>query len=191
MVDKAVLERILNDLDISLGRLKVYGGCHGLDAEIPKFLQMTRSHAVCILRDLDSEVCAPSLLKRLGADKAADPSNLVFRVPVRQIEAWLLADAESFSRHFKISKAMIPACPDDLDDAKEGVLRLIRRSNSPTMKEAMLPREGYSNRTGPEYASALKDFVIKVWSPDRARARSPSLDRSLKAFQAFKAANRR
>lgn len=185
-VDKAVLERILGQLGISCGRIKEYGGCSKLDADIPKFLESTRSHAICILRDLDAGECAPSLLDRFGVEKAASPANLVFRVPVRQIEAWLLADTDSFARYFKISKALMPAHPDVLADAKEEVLRLLRRSNSPPMKEGMLPREGYSSRTGAEYASLLNDYTRRLWDPDRARGRSPSLDRSLKAFEAFK-----
>jgi len=184
--DKAVLERILGDLGIPCGRIQDYGGCPKLDAEIPKFLQIMRTHPVCILRDLDDEECAPSLLRRFGADNAPSLANLVFRVPVRQIEAWLLADGECFARHFKVRKAQMPSHPDDLPDAKEEVLWLIRRSNSPSVREGMLPREGYATRTGPEYASMLNGFTKTAWNPDRARDTSPSLDRSLRALEAFK-----
>jgi len=185
--DKVVLERILGDLGIPCGRIQDYGGCSKLDAEISKFLQMTHTHAVCVLRDLDDEECAPSLLRRFGVDRAPVSTNLVFRVPVRQIEAWLLADSENFARHFKVPKSQMPLQPDDLLDAKEEVLRLVRRSNSLSVREGMLPREGYATRTGPEYASQLNGFTKTVWNTNRARDISPSLDRSLRAFEDFKA----
>lgn len=187
LVDQAVLKRILAVTGISCQRIKDYGGCANLDADIPKFLQMTRSHAVCVLRDLDKEECAPSMLRRFGVESAAVPSNIVFRVPVRQIEAWLLADADAFAKRFKVSNAQLPRSPDELDDAKDEVLRLVRRSTSPSIKEGMLPREGYARKTGPEYAGLLAEFAEQAWEPERARTASQSLDRSLKAFESFKA----
>lgn len=184
-VDKAVLEKIFAVLGISCDRIQDYGGCAKLDAEIPKFLAMTHTHAVCVLRDQDSAECAPSLLRRLGWDKAKRQENLVFRIAEPQVEAWLLADSEAFARHFKVPKALISAHPDTLPDAKEEVLKLVRRSKSPAMKEGMLPREGYAGRTGAEYASLLNDYTRRVWDPERARVKSPSLDRCLRAFQGF------
>lgn len=189
-VDKAVLERIFAGAGIDCTHIRDYGGCPKLDADIPKYLEMSRTHAVCVLRDLDLAECAPTLLRQFGVDKAPNPANMIFRIPVRQIEAWLLADGDAFARHFKVPKALVPKCPDGLVDAKAEVLKLIRRSNSPSVKEAMLPREGYSNRTGPEYASALRAFASKSWNPELARSRSPSLDRSLRALQAFKLSRR-
>lgn len=188
-VDKAVLEKILVTKGLKCERIQDFGGSSKLDAAIPRFLQMTRSHGVCILRDQDAARCAPELLRRFGVDNVANPDNLVFRVPVRQIEAWLLADSEGFPRYFKVAKAQVPSRPDDLADAKEEVLRLVRRSTSPTVREGMLPRAGYSNRTGPEYASMLMAFATDRWDPERARGSSPSLERALRAFASFKARN--
>lgn len=182
-VDKAVLERLLSQFAIPCGSIKDYGGCAALDAELPKYLAITRFHSVCILRDLDTDECAPTLLRRLRIDTAANPANMVFRVAVRQVESWLLADHEGFSRFLRVSKGLFPSTPDALDDAKAEVLGLARRSNSSPIREALLPRKGYAARTGPEYTITLKRFIDTEWSPERAKTRSPSLARALRCFE--------
>jgi len=43
----------------------------------------------------------------------------------------------------------------------------------------MVPREGSGRAVGKEYTSLVSEYAADVWDPEKARTRSPSLDRSL------------
>lgn len=182
-IDKAVVERLFRETGSGCRHeVTDYRGCVALDRAIPSYLQMTRAHKVFLLRDLDRDACAPNLRKRLGIDGAVVPANIVFRVPVRQVEAWLLADREGFARHFRVAVSKLPRDPEGLDDAKAAVLEAVRHSTSSSIREGMLPRQGFSGRTGAEYPAHLVEFVRHDWNPERARLVSDSLDRCLRAL---------
>jgi hypothetical protein len=97
---------------------------------------------------------------------------------VRQIEAWLLADAGRFSEFFAVRRDAVPDQPDDLDDAKDALLELVATSTRRAIREDMLPRPRSGRRVGPAYTSRLIEFATREldgWRPDVAAASSPSL----------------
>ncbi|MCS7168176.1 MAG: hypothetical protein RMI91_03400 [Gemmatales bacterium] len=64
--------------------------------------------------DLDRDAsCAPALRKRYLAQLAP---YLCFRVAVRAIEAWLLADAPNLARFLHVCPNLIPPDPESLSD---------------------------------------------------------------------------
>jgi hypothetical protein len=103
---------------------------------------------------------------------------------VRQIEAWIMADAERFAVFFRVRPAAMPVNPDLLPNAKQALLALIRHSRNATIRLDMLPREGSGAREGPAYSSRLIEFVKSSWRPKVAAGRSPSLRRCLDALRA-------
>lgn len=126
--------------------------------------------------DLDHEEC-------VGAARSAWlPSvndHLCFAIAVREVEAWLLADAEAISGFLRCPAGAIPSHPDELPDAKEALLSAAHRSSSPKIRRQFLPRPSSGRRVGPEYATELIRFAQTKWRPSIARRRSPSLDRAL------------
>jgi hypothetical protein len=101
---------------------------------------------------------------------------------VREIEAWLLADRERFASFFKVRLSDIPTVPEFLDDPKEAVIELSKRSRNRDIRLDMVPRPGSGRKIGPAYISRLIEFVSDTqrgWRPEHAARSSESLNRSL------------
>ena len=107
-------------------------------------------------------------------------SKLLLRAVVREIESWLLADREGISGFLRIPLRLVSERPEELPDPKQTLLQLARRSPSRRLREAMLPREGFSSSVGPGYTDVMHEFVFYRWSVEEARQYSPSLARCLK-----------
>lgn len=101
-----------------------------------------------------------------------------FRVVVRELEAWLLADAERFVTFFAVKSSAIPANPDEVPDAKAALLQVVATSKKAAIREDMLPRPCSGRRVDAAYTSRLIEFVSNTnegWRPDAAAVHSPSL----------------
>ena len=105
--------------------------------------------------------------------------NMVFRVVVREIESWVLADRQGVAALLHVPLNRIPQLPESEDDPKQTLVRIARRSRSTRIKTALVPRPGSSARVGPDYNVELERFILETWNPAAARTVSPSLDRSL------------
>ena len=107
---------------------------------------------------------------------------MCFRVAVRAIESWLLADREGLAHYLRIGRSIVPADPDNLLDPKGTVIELARRSRKRDIREDMSPRPGSGRRVGPAYTSRLIEFVEdrdNGWRPDVAVGASDSLRRCI------------
>ena len=112
-----------------------------------------------------------------------------YRVAVRAIEAWLLADAERLAEYLGISQALIPRFPDQDDHPKRTLVNLARRSRKRVIREEMIPRPGSGAQVGPGYLSCVQAFVSagsSIWRPQVAQERSDSLRRCLHALQTWR-----
>lgn len=132
-----------------------------------------------VLVDLDDDDCAPDLIARY----LPRPSPLMaFRVAVREVEAWLLADAERLSSFLGVSPARIPLDPDAVAEPKDAMVHLAAGSRRRDIKADMVPRPSSGRRVGPAYNSRLVEFVIDGdagWSIENASVRSDSLRRAV------------
>jgi hypothetical protein len=102
---------------------------------------------------------------------------------VREIEAWLLADRDSFSTFFHIDSSRIPADPEAERDPKGTVVRLAQSSEQKEIREDMAPRPGSGRSVGPAYTSRMIEYVNKVWRPEVAARSAQSLERALKSIK--------
>jgi hypothetical protein len=130
--------------------------------------------------DLDQDFdCARALV----TDWIPEPSMYMrFRVVVREIEAWLLADHERFTNFFAVPASAVPDLPDELPDPKLTLLAAVARSRRKSIRVDMLPRPGSGRQVGAAYTSRLIEFASdsdRGWRPDVAAARSPSLSSCL------------
>jgi hypothetical protein len=91
------------------------------------------------LTDLDQHGCAPEIIK--GWLREQPHGNLVFRVAVREVEAWLLADRVGFAKFLDVSIDLLPQEPDEVLDPKQTLINLARRSRIRSLREALVPRE--------------------------------------------------
>jgi hypothetical protein len=138
---------------------------------------------ILLLTDLDRHNCAPELIS--GWLNQECHANFLFRVAVREVESWLLADSEGFAQFLGIRSALVPTQPDQVVDPKQTLINLARRSRRKTLKDSIVPRTGSTATQGPDYNSCLGDFVRKHWDSKTARDHSPSLNRAWQQIMSF------
>ena len=152
------------------------GGFGYIKKNIGGFNEAARGCPFFVLTDLDTVDCAPTLIDGwLG--KSAHP-NLIFRIAVREVEAWLLADIEGFSKFTGISEANFRDNTEEIADPKAELLQLVKRCRIRKIKEDILPKNEFAV-VGPNYNGRLGEFVMKHWSIIRAAKRSDSLRRTM------------
>lgn len=136
-----------------------------------------------ILTDLDNKECAPTMIQE-WLPETKNP-NLIFRIAVREVESWVLADRPGFAKFLGISPKKVAAKPDDLPDPKAYLINLARKSRKRAIREDIVPRQGSTAKQGPAYNECLVSFVQEAWNPSNASLSSPSLERTIKAIEVF------
>lgn len=184
--DQPIAEKLLQAAGLEPDRPLIAYGKTKLDKKLPGLNRSARQLAWLVIRDLDRDdrnICVPDLRKTL----LNGPSNIgmCFRLAVRSSEAWLMADSESFTKFFAVRRR-VPADVDELDDPKQVLTDLCRKSQSREIREGVPPRLGSGRRVGPEYVAIMQDFVQQAWRPDQARQHSPSLERALTSLDRLK-----
>ena len=138
---------------------------------------------ILLLTDLDQHPC-PSELIESWLDLEPD-ENLIFRVAVREVESWVLADRDGFADFLGISGALVPSEPDQILDPKQSLVNLARRSRTRALRESIVPRQGSTAVQGPNYNGCLGDFIRNRWNRSSAAERSPSLARAWAKLMTF------
>lgn len=177
IVDEAVVRKLIAHAGATPG--PVYGkqGKSLLRQRIAGYNNAARWTPWVVLVDLNHDGdCAPPLRSAWLGQPAA---HLCFRVAVRMVEAWLLADTERVAAFLGIARSKVPANPEGLDEPKTMMVNLARSSRRKAIREDMVPREGGGRQVGPAYSSRLIEFASSSWRPDVAAARSDSLRRAI------------
>jgi hypothetical protein len=160
-------------------------GNSNLKKIIPGVSNMAKAGiTIFILTDLDSAVCASELIKSwvpMQAEQREMPAGFLFRIAVREVESWLIADRDVLAATLGIPKSNFSADPDSLEDPKAHLLGVIRAKGVRKIHRDMLP--GSNSRIGPEYNNVLCGFVKDHWDPERAALRSAGLRRALEALK--------
>lgn len=186
--DEAVMRRLLAHVGLEAGL--EYGGGRGKGGVLkmlPALNNMAHSRPVVAVADLDTSFdCAP----RARAVWLPHPNEwMCFRIPVREIESWLLADTEGFSEYFKVASTKLPKAVDELGDPKRKIVDLVRsHSKSGRLRKDVVPRDGSGIATGPGYAGRIREFVSETgkWRPEVAAGNSDSLTRAITALTRLK-----
>ena len=183
-LSEATLLRLLKDLDhYVVGASYRRGGFGYLRRTIHGWNSAARGIPFIVLTDLDVCECPASLI----ADWLSAPQhpNLLFRVAVREVESWLLADAVNLSRFLAVPERIMPADSDRLADPKAEIIELARRSRSKTIRDGIVPKRGSTAKQGPDYNGLLGSFVRNDWDPKAATGGSPSLTKTVKRLTVF------
>jgi hypothetical protein len=186
-LDEVVLQAMASPIGVALE--PVYGkkGKQDLRNKVSNYNRAAQFEPWIILVDLNTDAqCAPELCRSW----VAEPSPLLcFRVAVRAVESWLLADRVSIAKFLGVSKSLIPGSPDSLEDPKETLVNLARRSRRTRIREDLVPSPTGGRKVGPAYNSSLIEFVIHSeigWRPLIAAEHSESLRRCMEAVRRFK-----
>ena len=183
IVDAAVVRRLLENSYLTLG--EVYGkqGKGHLIRKIDAYNLAARFTPWIVLMDLDRDnECAPPFRISMLPDPAP---YLCFRIAVRSVEAWLLADRDNISRFLGVPVSRIPDDPESLDNPKETMVNIARQSRRRNIREGMAPRPGSGRTTGPAYSSQIIEFASKYWQPTAASRRADSLKRAIRCLERF------
>ncbi len=154
-----------------------------LKKNIAGFNKASKGMPYLVLTDLDNRECAPSMIQEWLP--VTRNHNLIFRIAVREVESWILADRKGFAKFLGIAQKRIPENPDDLIDPKAELIHLARASRKRDLMKDLVPREGSTARQGPAYNERLVSFVRESWNPEAARLTSPSLERALRSLETF------
>ena len=147
-----------------------------LKSKISDLNKIAERIAVVLLTDLDRSNCIVELKQEWLP--VTQNRNLLFRIAVREVESWILADRSAFARFLKINEEKVPKHPDKLSYPKRTLLKLVRLSPTRGLREDVLPKPGSTSVVGFGYNTILRDFVARHWSPQRATVCSPSLNRT-------------
>lgn len=181
ITDEAVLRKLLAEAGAVSGPIYGRNGKPDLLLRLGGFNEAARFALWAVLVDLDRDAdCAPPARR----DWLPNPApKMCFRIVVRELEAWLLADAKSLSAFLGVSAASIPTDPEAEPHPKRTMVSLAKRSRKKAIVEDMVPREGGRRAVGPAYASRLIEFVEHHWKPGVAAKRSDSLGRCFRRLR--------
>jgi hypothetical protein len=149
------------------------------------FLNMaaTKQHTL-VLTDLDAHECPATLIRDWFFPDSSVmrvlPPQVVFRVAVREVESWLMADKDAFARFLGVASANFAGAPEMLSDPKQSLLNVLRHKATKKKIRDMIPT-GRAH-IGPTYNENLCEFITTTWSVERACANAPSLRRALSAL---------
>lgn len=185
-LSESVVRRLLLDTgrDYSIGTVFGRGGFGYLQNRARNWNAAAAAGTpILLLTDLDQHPCPPGLIDDWLDSEPHE--NLIFRVAVREVESWLLADREGFADFLGISNAVIPLQCEQIPDPKQSLVSLARKSRTRALRESIVPRAGSTAVQGPDYNACLGGFVRNRWNLNAAVAQSPSLRRAWARLMEF------
>lgn len=185
-LDEAVVRKMLEVSSLQAASF-YFESIPAFRTRLQAFNRAARHAAWFALCDLDDDNCAPSRIRSYLPESSP---GMCFRVAVREVEAWLLADRVAMARFLSVSSDVIDPYPERLAAPKSHLVSLARRSRSRAIREGLVPVAGDSRRVGPEYTLLMSEFAREQWRPQRAEKRSPSLRRAMDRCRSLAASGR-
>ena len=168
---------------LAVGRSVITRGSGKMRSGLPKYRSASRVLPHLVVTDLDRYACAPALLADWGAVDL--PESILFRVAVRETEAWLLAVRDGIARMLGIVSGKISQQPELETDPKRALVNIARRCRIRKLWEELVPAAGSTNQVGPAFNARMSQFVRDSWDIGRASASAPSLARTIERLTEF------
>ncbi|HSK81285.1 MAG TPA: hypothetical protein VLQ45_32835 [Thermoanaerobaculia bacterium] len=173
-IDETVLRRLVLETGAVPGRVHGRNGRSKIKNQIQAYNRAARFDHWLVLIDLDRDEC-PASLRALWLP---EPAGLMcFRIAVRAVESWLLADREAIAGFLGIALSKVPHQPDAEINPKRALIDLARSSRSEIRRD-LVPHPESGRTVGPGYSSRMKDYITNHWRPEVAAESSDSLRRS-------------
>lgn len=178
-MSEAVAQRLIGDVfgEGMVGNRLGRKGSGYLIKRMASFRQMANREPVLILTDLDRANCPPELLQK-WSNGLDFPENLLIRVVVREIEAWVLADRNGTADFLGVSPNLIPLNPEEIADPKSFLLNIARRARREVRAELIVSKGAVASQ-GLGYNRTLSSFVAGSWSLEKAILASASLSKAM------------
>ena len=190
VVEDALSEAVVREILRQSGRSFVIGSCSNRRGSgnikniISGLNNAAKGTPYFVLTDLDNIECPLALISNWLPQQSRHP-NLIFRVAVREVEAWVLAHRQAFSEFFGIPIQSIPINVDRIDDPKQFLVNLARKSKKRIIREAIVPATNSTAQIGKDYNGQLVQFVHQTWKIDEAKSCSESLTRAINKIANF------
>jgi len=190
-LSRAVIAKMANVISDGDVQLTILGPRHGgfgyIKKSLRKFCNLALRERVFVLTDLDRAECAPTL-RASWLDTLPDwddfPECMVFCVAVREVEAWLMADALAFASFFSVSPtALASDIESTVTDPKEFLVATVKKSTDRSLREAVVPASKSNAAVGFGYNQVLSKFVAESWLPERGASSSKSLNRAINRLE--------
>lgn len=184
-IDEAVAVKIIQTAGHTSGVCYGKRGHGYIRAKIQGFNRSVQQVPCLALVDfMDTGLdCAVEVLTRWLPHRHA---NMFFRIVIREIESWLLADSVNLARFLGINKDRVPTNPEQINDPKLTLVNLARHSKIGKVRTALVPEQGSTAQVGKLYTSEVNKFVRESWNVEAARLNSPSLDMCVRRLEALK-----
>jgi hypothetical protein len=184
-LSEAVLREILKQSNrpFSIGNCLMNREFGYLKKNIAGFNNAAKGTPYLLLADLDNEKCPIALISEWL--RQPKHPNLIFRVAVREVEAWLLAHREAFAEYLGIAVNLVPSDIETISDPKQCLIDLTRKSKKTQLRDAIVPAPNSTAKIGKDYNAQLTLFVQNNWKVEIAQINSRSLQRALNAINNF------
>ncbi|MGC6387259.1 hypothetical protein ACMV8I_06265 [Ewingella sp. S1.OA.A_B6] len=180
ILSEEVISKILTELgDFNLLHKLGRKGCGYLIKKIENFNTLANTGNVLVVIDLDMNRTSDEYLLYLTRNLKNRHENLIFSVPTREVESWILADREGLSNFLNISEKKIDRLPDSLDDPKSKLINLAKACKNSVAKNGIPPKAKSISKVGLSYNTILTKFVTETWSFRRALENSLSLSQTV------------
>lgn len=180
-LDEAVVGRLIRHVGGRPGTVYGKKGKAFLRDRIRGYNNAAQHAPWLVLVDLDMDGDCAVPLRTTWLPRVA--SRMCFRVAVRAVEAWLLADARSLATFVGVARNEVPVDPEGLPNPKQAMVNLARRSRRSAIQQDMVPRQGSGRDVGPAYTSRLVEYAQYRWQPDIAALRADSLRRAVECVR--------
>lgn len=110
----------------------------------------------------------------------------MFRIAVKEVEAWLLADAAGIACFFGITATKIPGNVEGIPDPKRELISLARTSRKRVILDDIVPDSRSTAKQGRNYNGRMKEFVYYHWDISEAMTRAESLRKTVLKLREFK-----
>ncbi|MCC7430698.1 hypothetical protein IT568_07640 [bacterium] len=183
IVQLFVLEKILSTIDCGfLPQQKIINDGFGkIKKNLFSYNEASKITPYLILVDLDLKECPPTLIKEWITFERKP--NFIFRVAVREVEAWLLADRRNFASFLGISEAKIDKKPETKLDSKGYLIELAKKGKR-KIQEDLVPKG--NAKLGKNYNFCLAEFITQKWNVENAMENSESLTKLVATLKNFK-----
>jgi hypothetical protein len=178
-LSETVLRKLLSTVrpDLTVNATIGNRGKSYLQFRATELNRTARSLPVILLIDLDTRNPCPPEIRDAWFGQAVQP-KMFFRVAVMEIESWVLADRERCAAFLGVPVNRIPMHTDGIDNPKEFLVNLARRSRRREIREDLVPPVGATTSIGPAYNVRLTGFVVATWNAMEAATSSDSLKRA-------------
>ena len=183
ILEKDVIDKIVSTFFSKKYRVASYTCGRGfgwIKNNINIFNKASARTTYLVVIDLDKESCPIRIIQDWLDEDLGE--NLLFRVAVHEIESWIVADVQNFSKFLHLRENKLKNSTDEIADPKKYIFDLIKESKKRHLS-GICPRG--TARIGEDYNEKLSKFVKSSWNPKLAMVNSPSLKRTINRLERY------